>query len=58
MKMKEVQDEINEVKGTLNNHLVRYFQMTGSQVIEEPDGSEREFSLQARLKKAKKPLDE
>lgn len=50
MKAKEIKEEMNEIRQTLNNHLLRYYQMTGSQVIEEEDGTEREFSLQARLK--------
>lgn len=53
MKMKELKEEQNEIQETLNNHLLRYYQMTGSQVIEEPDGTEREFKVQARLKAKK-----
>ncbi|MCD8484547.1 hypothetical protein LRY65_05680 [Candidatus Woesebacteria bacterium] len=53
MKMKETKEEINEIQETLNNHLLRYYQMTGSQVIEEPDGTEREFKISARLKSKK-----
>ena len=53
MKMKELKEEIGEIQETLNNHLLRYYQMTGSQVIEEPDGTEREFKVQARLKAKK-----
>ncbi len=53
MKMKELKEEIGEIQETLNNHLLRYYQMTGSQVIEEPDGTERDFKVQARLKAKK-----
>jgi len=53
MKMKELKEEQGEIQDTLNNHLLRYYQLTGSQVIEEPDGSEREFKIQARLKAKK-----
>lgn len=53
MKMKELKEEQSEIQETLNNHLLRYYQMTGSQVIEEPDGTEREFKVQARLKAKK-----
>ncbi len=54
IKMKELQEEANEIKQTLSNHLIRYYQMTGSQVIETAGGEEREFSLNARLKGKKK----
>ena len=54
MKIKELQDETKDIQDTLNNHLLRYYQITGSQVIEEADGTEREFSVQARLKGKKK----
>ncbi len=54
MKLKELQEEMGEVQQSLSNHLLRYFQMTGSQVIEEEDGNEREFSVKARLKGKKR----
>lgn len=54
MKTKEIQEEKKEIEETLRNHLLRYYQMTGSQVIEEPDGSEREISINARLKGKKR----
>lgn len=54
MKMKEFQEEANEIKQTISNHLIRYYQMTGSQVIETSSGEEREFSVSARLKGKKK----
>lgn len=57
LKIKELGEERKEIQEALNNHLLRYFQLTGSQVIEQPDGSEREFSISARLK-AKKSQDE
>jgi DNA-binding transcriptional MerR regulator len=54
MKIKELAEEANEVKQTVSNHLIRYYQMTGSQVIETSSGEEREFSVSARLKGKKK----
>jgi chromosome segregation ATPase len=57
LKIKELGEERNEIIEALNNHLLRYYQLTGSQVIEQPDGSEREFSVSARLK-GKKQADE
>ncbi len=53
MKIKEFQEEMNEMQQSLSNHLLRYYQMTGSQVIEEEDGGEREFNIKARLKAKK-----
>lgn len=53
MKLKEFQEEMNEMQQSLSNHLLRYYQMTGSQVIEEADGGEREFNIKARLKAKK-----
>jgi chromosome segregation ATPase len=57
LKIKELGEERKEIEEALNNHLLRYYQLTGSQVIENPDGSEREFSVNARLK-GKKKTDE
>lgn len=54
MKIRESQEEANEIKQSLSNNLIRYYQMTGSQVIENADGTEREFSVSARLKGKKK----
>lgn len=56
LKMKEKGEERKEIEEALNNHLLRYYQLTGSQVIEQPDGTEREFSISARLK-GKKQAD-
>ena len=57
LKIKDLGEEKKEIEEALNNHLLRYYQLTGSQVIEQPDGSEREFSVSARLK-GKKQVDE
>ncbi len=54
IKIKELLEEANEVKQTVSNHLIRYYQLTGSQVIETASGGEREFSVSARLKGKKK----
>lgn len=50
LKRKELKEEVVEMQQTISNHLVRYYQMTGSQVIETSDGQEREFAISARLK--------
>lgn len=50
MKIKELGEEKKEIEEALSNHLLRYYQLTGSQVIEQPDGTEREFNVNARLK--------
>lgn len=54
LKIKEIGEEKKEIEEALNNHLLRYYQITGSQVIEQPDGTEREFSVSARLKGKKR----
>ena len=54
LKIKEFGEEKKEIEEALNNHLLRYYQITGSQVIEQPDGTEREFSVSARLKAKKR----
>jgi chromosome segregation ATPase len=58
MKANEYKEEKSEIMQTLSNHLLRYFQMTGSRVIEDQDGTEREFSISARMKGAKKGGEE
>lgn len=52
-KISDFQEDIKMVKESLNTHLINYFQMTGSMSVDMPDGNEREFTLNARLKKAK-----
>lgn len=53
-KIKDLNEDLKLVKESLNNHLITYFQLTGSMALDLPDGQEREFSLNARLKGVKK----
>jgi methyl-accepting chemotaxis protein len=49
MKIKEFKEEQKEISDTLTNHLLRYYQMTGSTVIEDESGDEREIRINAKL---------
>lgn len=53
MKTADVKEDIKMVEESLNTHLLNYYQMTGSTVIDQPDGSEREFKVTARMKSKK-----
>lgn len=53
VKIGDLNEEIKMIKESLNTHLINYFQMTGSMVIDTPDGKEREFKLEAKLKPKK-----
>jgi len=48
-KLKELNEEKRDLQDSLTNHLLNYFQMTGTQSFETPSGGEREFKLNARL---------
>jgi len=39
-KEKEIKSEINEISGTLSNHLIQYSNLTGSNILEDDDGNE------------------
>ena len=55
IKLTEVREDLKMVQDSLNVHLVNYFQMTGgSTSFPTPDGTERDFTLQAKLKPVKK----
>ncbi len=53
VKVKELKEELSELKAALNNYLLRYYQMTGSTVIEDDTGDEREIVFQAKLGRKK-----
>jgi predicted nucleic acid-binding Zn-ribbon protein len=53
MKLAEAAEDIKMVKESLNIHLVNYFQMTNSMTVDMPDGTEREFKIEAKLKPKK-----
>lgn len=48
-KIKELGEEIKDLKDSLTNNLLNYFQITGTQSFETDDGQEREFKLDAKL---------
>ena len=50
MKITDITEEVKMVQDSLNTHLLNYFQMTSSTIIDLPDGTEREIDLKARLK--------
>jgi len=49
MKVKELQEEVKEIQEALNNYLLRYYDMTGSKIIEDDEGRERSINISARL---------
>lgn len=53
-KIKDANEDLKLVKESLNNHLINYFQLTGSTALDLPDGQEREFTLNAKLKRPKR----
>jgi hypothetical protein len=54
LKLFDIREDLKMVQESLNTHLVNYFQMTGSTAVDLPDGTEREFKLEAKLKPASK----
>ncbi len=52
-KIAEISEDIKMVKESLNTHLLNYYQMTGSTTVDLPDGTEREFTVNANLKPKK-----
>ena len=48
-KAKEVREEIKDIEESLTNHLLNYYQITGTKSFPTPDGEEREFRLNARI---------
>ena len=54
MKISEFTEDLKTIKESLNTHLINYFQATGVMLVDMPGGEEREFTLTAKLKPAKK----
>lgn len=53
-KMGDAKEERKMLQESLQNHLLNYYQMTGgSTTVDLPDGSERDYSLKAKLKRKK-----
>lgn len=48
-KVKETKEQIKELEESLNNHLINYFQMTGTKVFDTDSGEQREFKITARV---------
>lgn len=53
-KLVETREDLKLVNDSLNVHLINYYTLTGSTSFPTPDGSERDFTLQAKLKPLKK----
>jgi hypothetical protein len=54
MKLSDITEDLKMVQESLNTHLLNYFQMTESTVVDMPDGTEREMDLKAKLKPPRK----
>ncbi len=48
-KMKEVREQIKELEESLNNHLLNYYQLTGTKVFDTDSGEQREFRVTAKI---------
>jgi phosphoglycolate phosphatase-like HAD superfamily hydrolase len=48
-KLKELNEEVKDIEDALTNHLISYFQMTGTRSFNTPTGEEREFKVLAKL---------
>lgn len=57
-KLKEVREQIKELEESLNNHLLNYFQLTGTKVFDTDSGQQREFKVFAKILGKKKPDSE
>lgn len=49
-KITDLNEDFKTIKDSLNNHLINYFQATGTTMVDMPGGEEREFTLTAKLK--------
>jgi chromosome segregation ATPase len=48
-KLKEMSEEVKDIEDSLTNHLISYFQMTGTKSFSTLTGEEREFKVLAKL---------
>lgn len=48
-KMKEVREQIKELEESLNNHLLNFYQLTGTRVFDTDSGEQREFKITAKI---------
>lgn len=54
-KLKEIREQIVELEESLNNHLLNYYQLTGTKVFDTDDGGQREFKVIAKMLAKKHP---
>lgn len=57
-KLKEVKEQIKELEESLNNHLLNYYQLTGTRVFDTDSGEQREFRVIAKIMGKKRPQEE
>jgi peptidoglycan hydrolase CwlO-like protein len=57
LKIADLKEDLKMVEESLNTHLINYFQMTGSTSVDQPDGTERQFKVTARMKPKKQDAD-
>lgn len=48
-KVNEIREQIKELEESLNNHLLSYYQLTGTKVFDTESGEQREFRLVAKV---------
>ena len=49
-KIEDASEDLLMVTDSLSNHLLNYFQITGSKTVDLPGGNEREYTIKAKLK--------
>lgn len=57
-KLKEVREQMKELEESLNNHLLNYYQLTGTKVFDTSSGEQREFRVTAKILSKKSKIDE
>ncbi len=57
-KLKEVREQTKELEESLNNHLLNYYQLTGTKVFDTNAGGQREFRVTAKILGKKSKQDE
>lgn len=53
-KLKDVREQIKELEESLNNHLLNFYQLTGTKVFDTDSGQQREFKVTAKIMGTKK----
>lgn len=57
-KIGEIRDQVKDLEESLNNHLLNYYQITGSKFFDTEMGEQREFAVRAKLLGKKKQIDD